>query len=57
MYPAEPVNRELVKEPTYTDRSVLTGKTYYYVVRAMCGNSESGPSNEMKVDIPYKLFR
>ena len=57
VYPAKPVNTEPVKEPTYTDTSVLSGQTYYYVVKARCGNSESGPSNEMKVDIPYKRFR
>ncbi|HMF26510.1 MAG TPA: fibronectin type III domain-containing protein [Pseudolabrys sp.] len=53
-YPAEPVNKELIKGPTYTDTSVLAGKTYYYVVKTKCGDTESGPSNEMKVDVPYK---
>ena len=53
-YPAEPVNKELIKGPTYTDTSVLAGTTYYYVVKTKCGDTESGPSNEMKVDVPYK---
>jgi hypothetical protein len=53
-YPAQPVNKELIKEPKYTDSSVLVGKTYYYVVKSKCGNTESAPSNEMKVDVPYK---
>jgi hypothetical protein len=53
-YSAQPVNKELIKEPTYTDTSVLAGKTYYYVVKTKCGDTESGPSNEMKVDVPYK---
>jgi hypothetical protein len=50
-YSAEPVNKELIKESTYTDTSVVTGKTYYYVVKAKCGNTESEPSNEMKVHV------
>ena len=53
-YPAEPVNKEPIKKATYTDTSVLAGKTYYYVVKTKCGNAESKPSNEMKVDVPYK---
>jgi hypothetical protein len=53
-YSAQPVNKQLIKEPKYTDTSVLAGKTYYYVVKAKCGNAESNPSNEMKVDVPYK---
>jgi hypothetical protein len=53
-YSAEPVNKELIKEPTYTDTSVLAGKTYYYVVKTKCGNAESEPSHEIKVDVPYK---
>ena len=53
-YSAQPVNKELIKEPTYTDTSVLAGKTYYYVVKTKCGDTESEPSNEMKVDVPYK---
>jgi hypothetical protein len=53
-YSAQPVNKELIKEPTYTDTSVLAGKTYYYVVKTKCGDTESEPSNEMAVDIPYK---
>jgi hypothetical protein len=53
-YSARPVNKRLIKEPKYTD-TVLTAKTYYYVVRAKCDNTESDPSNEIKVDVPYKL--
>ena len=34
-----------IKESTYTDTSVLAGKTYYYVVKTKCGNAESEPSN------------
>ena len=53
-YSPEPVNKGLIKEPTYTDTSVITGKTYYYVVKAKCGSTESEPSNEMKVDVRDK---
>jgi len=53
-YSPEPVNKGLIKEPTYTDTSVITGKTYYYVVKAKCGTTESEPSNEMKVDVPLQ---
>src|SRR5262249_53026368 len=54
-YSAQPVNKQLLKGPTYTDASVLAGKTYYYVVKTKCGNAESEPSNEIKVDVHYKL--
>src|SRR5262249_12268901 len=53
-YSAQPVNRQLIKKPTYTDATVLAGKTYYYVVKTKCDNAESGPSNEMKVDVPLQ---
>src|SRR5262249_14115426 len=53
-YSAQPVNKQLLKGPTYTDTSVLAGKTYYYVVKTKCGNAESEPSNEIKVDVHYK---
>ena len=53
-YSAHPVNKRLIKEAKYTDSSVFAGKTYYYVVKAKCGNSESAPSNEMKVDVPLQ---
>src|SRR5262245_40592370 len=56
-YPEQPINKQLIKEPKYSDTSVFAAKTYYYVVKAKCGNSESAPSNEMKVDVPYKLRR
>ena len=53
-YSAQPINKQLIKKPIYTDTSVVTGKTYYYVVKAKCGNTESEPSNEMKVDVRDK---
>ena len=53
-YPAKPVNKELIKEPPYTDTSVLAGKTYYYFFFNDTATTESEPSNEMKVDVPYK---
>src|SRR5262249_49070732 len=54
-YSAQPVNNQLIKELQYTDTSVFAGKTYYYVVEAKCGPTKSAPSNEVKVDVPYKL--
>src|SRR5262245_4108126 len=56
-YSRQPVNSHLIKEPKYTDTSVLTARTYFYVVKAQCGGNESEPSNEIKVDVPYKLRR
>jgi len=53
-YSARPINKQLIEKPIYTDTSVVTGKTYYYVVKAKCGNIESEPSNEMKVDVREK---
>ena len=39
---------------TYTDNTVVGGQTYFYVVTATAGTtcSESGPSNEVSVQIP-----
>ena len=52
-YSEQPINKQLIKEPKYSDTSVFAGRTYYYVVKAKCGN-ESAPSTELKVDVPYK---
>ena len=53
-YSEQPINKQLIKEPKYSDTSVFAGKTYYYVVKAKCVNSESAPSNELKVDVPLQ---
>lgn len=37
---------------TYSDRTVLLGKTYYYIVRAYKGSGQSGSSNEASITIP-----
>jgi hypothetical protein len=38
---------------SYTDSTVNSGQTYYYVVKAVDGNDvESGPSNEVQAVIP-----
>ncbi len=37
---------------TYTDMTVTAGVTYYYVVTAVSGSSESGHSNETPATIP-----
>jgi hypothetical protein len=49
-YSAQPVNKQLIKEPTYTDTTVLAGKTYYYVVQAKCGNNESAVVRKNKFE-------
>ena len=56
-YSAQPVNKQLIKEPKYADTSVFGAKTYYYVVKAECGNTESAPSNEIKVDVPLQTVK
>ena len=38
--------------PTYADSQVTHGQTFYYVVTAVNGNSESGFSNEASAVIP-----
>jgi fibronectin type 3 domain-containing protein len=38
--------------PTYADSQVTHGQTFYYVVTAVNGNSESGYSNEASAVIP-----
>lgn len=47
-----PINASLVTGTTYTDSTVLSGKTYYYTVRAKDATQESGPSNEAVAVIP-----
>lgn len=38
---------------TYTDRDVISGKTYYYVVRSVDGTDrESTPSQEVTAAVP-----
>jgi fibronectin type 3 domain-containing protein len=42
-----------VSAPSYTDNSVQTGRTYYYVVTAMnSSNQESGYSSEVTAIVP-----
>jgi fibronectin type 3 domain-containing protein len=47
------VNSSLVSGLTYTDTSVVSGTTYYYVTTAVDSNgSESTYSNEVSAPIP-----
>jgi len=51
--PYTQINSSLVTTPQFTDSSVQSGQTYFYVVRAVDpSNQESGNSNEVAVSIP-----
>jgi hypothetical protein len=46
------INSSLISVPKYTDKQVVNGNTYYYVVTAVNkAGGESGYSNEVKVNI------
>jgi hypothetical protein len=50
---AKPINRTRVAGTTYVDLDVESGKVYYYATRAVsAGGAVSGPSNEIRVEIP-----
>ncbi len=43
-----------ISSTTYSDSTVESGKTYYYVTRAVtAGGTLSGPSNEFRVVVPH----
>ena len=43
-----------IPSTTYSDSTVESGKTYYYVTRAVtAGGTLSGPSNEFRVVVPH----
>jgi hypothetical protein len=43
-----------IPSTTYSDSTVESGKTYYYVTRAVtAGGTLSGPSNEIPVVVPH----
>ena len=47
------LNSSLLDGTNFTDGSVASGATYFYVAKSVDGNSrESSPSNEAKVEIP-----
>jgi hypothetical protein len=50
--PYSQINLSAVSCCTFTDSSVNSGTTYYYVVRAFDGTSESVNSNEAKAVVP-----
>jgi hypothetical protein len=50
---AKPINPTRVAGTTYVDLDVESGKVYYYVTRAVSASGAvSGPSNEIRVEIP-----
>jgi len=47
------LTKDLVKGPTYPDKNVKSGKTYYYIVTSVDGNGvESVASKEFTARIP-----
>jgi Abnormal spindle-like microcephaly-assoc'd, ASPM-SPD-2-Hydin len=51
--PYSRLNSSLLDGTNFTDGSVESGATYFYVTKSVDGNSrESSPSNEAKVEIP-----
>jgi fibronectin type 3 domain-containing protein len=48
-----PINGSPNATTAYTDNTVTTGQTYFYIAKAVDGGGmESGPSNEVQVVIP-----
>ncbi len=39
------------KEPSYTAEKLQSGQTYYFVVRAVNGDEQSGDSNVAQIDV------
>lgn len=51
---ALPINFARITGTSYSDRNVEPGKTYYYTTRAVDAIGRvSGPSNEVRVEIPH----
>jgi hypothetical protein len=47
------INSSLVAGPPYTDSTVVSGKTYYYVTTSVDSSGEESPySNEVQAVIP-----
>jgi fibronectin type 3 domain-containing protein len=47
------INSSLITESTYTDSTVVSGKTYYYVTTSVDSSGEESPhSNEVQAVIP-----
>ena len=51
-YSTTPLNAAPVSSLTYTDTTVASGQSYFYVVTAVDAGQQSGDSNEVSVSIP-----
>jgi len=51
-YSTTPLNSAPVNSLTYTDATVASGQSYFYVVTAVDAGQQSGDSNEVSVSIP-----
>ncbi len=49
---ASPINSSAISGTTFTDTNVVSGQTYYYVIRAVDSSGSSGNSNEVSATIP-----
>jgi fibronectin type 3 domain-containing protein len=49
---ATPLNSSPVTGSTFTDTSVAAGQTYYYVVTAVDGSTQSSDSNQASATVP-----
>jgi hypothetical protein len=49
---ATPLNSSAVTGTTFTDTSVAAGQTYYYVVTAVDGSTQSSDSNQASATVP-----
>ena len=49
-----PLNSTLISGTSYTDESVMSGVTYYYLVTAVSSNgaTQSAASNEISATVP-----
>jgi hypothetical protein len=53
---APPINTRRLTDTTCVDTQVVPGQTYYYVTRAVSASGAlSGPSNEVRVQIPASV--
>jgi hypothetical protein len=50
--PYAKLNSSLITSDEYTDRTLLAGETYYYIVRAVNDDTESEDSNEAVITLP-----
>jgi len=53
--PYTQINTSTVSGTTYTDNTVSAGQTYYYVVTAVDGSTQSSDSNQAQTNVPRDL--